>query len=152
MPNEIEKRAIMLTDTEMMKLANNGQVRDKANDYIVRKKFQKWLDGLPVVWGYIFRYLPERQIKRIITNNHIEYMINILLHLFSIMTVPMVKRNEHEYTALPVGYPPRKAEKEEIGFRDSYLKPLIHALFRHLSAEDGREVRPSSVEISRSIS
>jgi len=137
----------MLTDTELTKLANSGPIRDKANDYIVRKKFQKWLDGLPVVFGYILRYLPEKQIKRIITGSHIDYMINILLHLFSIMTVPMIKKNEYEHTAIPLGCPPRKAEKDEIVFRDCYLKPLIHALFRHLSAEDGREVMQT--ELSR---
>lgn len=130
----------MLTETELTKLANSAPVRDKANDYIVRKKLQKWLDGLPIVYGYILRYLPERQIKRIITSRQILNMIDILLHLFSMMTVPMIKKNEYEYTAIPLSYPPRRAEKEEVIFRDSYLKPLLHALFRLLSAEDVREV------------
>jgi len=137
----------MLTETELKKLANSGPVRDKANDYIVRKKLQRWLDGLPIVFAYILRYLPERQIKRIITNSHIINMADILLHLFSIMTVPMIRRNENEYTAVPLDHPPRIAEKEEIMFRDNYLKPLIYALFRHLSAEDVRAVM--QVELSR---
>lgn len=129
----------MLTDTEIEKLEQNNP-RDRANDFIVRRKFKKWLDGLSVVFVIILRYLPERQTKKLITDSHIGYMSNILLHLFSIMAVPMVKKTEHEYTVVLPNRPPRRAEPGEINLRDNYIKPLIHGLFRHLSAEDVRDV------------
>ena len=53
----------MLTETEIKKLMSPD--RDKANDFIVRRKFKKWLDDLYVVFVIILRYLPEKQTKKI---------------------------------------------------------------------------------------
>lgn len=124
----------MLTETETKRLMQPGEPRDKMNDFIVRKKLAKWLDGLYVVFVIIFRYLPEKQLKKLITREHFRYLIDILLHLFSISTVPMIK-NGDEYIAVDRYRAPRPATQEEI-YLNGYIKSMIHALFHHLSPED----------------
>ena len=119
----------MLTDAEFEKLKKTDP-RDKSNDFIVRRKFQKWLAGLCYVSVIILHYLPEKQIKKIIKQEHILHLCNILLHLFSIMSVPMVQKSAHEYIAVVPYYPPRPATKEEILMMDTFIKPLIYGLFR----------------------
>ena len=132
----------MLTETEMRKLEENhgARVRDKSNDFIVRKKFTRWLDELEFVFNIILRYLPEKQKKKIITHHHIIQLSNILLHVLSMMSVPIIKKSEHEYTVAVPNHPPRPASAEEIIMMDTFVKPLIHGLFRKLSAEEARNL------------
>lgn len=132
----------MLTETEMRKLEDNhdARVRDKSNDFIVRKKFTRWLDELDFVFNIILRYLPEKQTKKIITHHHIIQISNILLHVLSMMSVPMFQKSAHEYIAVVPYNPPRPATNEEIMMMNDFIKPLIQGLFRKLSDEEARNV------------
>jgi len=132
----------MLTETEMRKLEDNhgARVRDKSNDFIVRKKFTRWLDELDFVFNIILRYLPEKQTKKIITRHHIIEISNILLHVLSMLSVPMVQKNAQEYIAVVPYHPPRPATNEEIMMMNDFIKPLIQGLFRKLSAEEARNL------------
>lgn len=128
----------MLTENETKKLMSSDSVRDNANDFIVRRKFKKWLDDLQVVFVIILRYLPEKQTKKLIEHKHIIYMMDILLHLLSILTVPIIQ-NGNEYTAADRYRAPRPATPEEIYLRHD-TKTMVHALFMHLSNEDVLDV------------
>jgi hypothetical protein len=132
----------MLTETEIKKLMSPD--RDKANDFIVRKKFKKWLDDLYVVFVIILRYLPEKQTKKLIEHKHTIYMMDILLHLLSILTVPIIQ-NGKEYTAVDRYKAPRPATPEEISLRFD-TKTMVHALFRHLSNEDVLDVMQAELD------
>lgn len=138
----------MLTDVEIEKL-KKSQPRDKNNDFIVRRKFKTWLSGLCVVYNIIFRYLPDRQLNKMIQTEHIIHMCNILLHILSKRSVPIIKRDQ-EYLAVPRNRPPRPATPEEIAMMDSFIKPLIAGLFRFLSEEEAR--RTISDELRRNQS
>lgn len=126
----------MLTDNEIEKLKKN-QPRDKNNDFIVRRKFKTWLAGLWFVYNIIFRYLPDRQLNRTIQHDHIIHICNILLHILSKRSVPII-RNDKEYTAVPANRPPRPATSEEILMMNMVIKPLLIGLFRFLSVEEAR--------------
>ena len=130
----------MLTETEIKKLMSPD--RDKANDFIVRKKFKKWLDDLYVVFVIILRYLPEKDKKH--EHKHTIYMMDILLHLLSILTVPIIQ-NGKEYTAVDRYKAPRPATPEEISLRFD-TKTMVHALFRHLSNEDVLDVMQAELD------
>lgn len=134
----------MLTETETTKLMSQGSIRDHANDFIVRKKFKKWLDDLHVVFLIILRYLPEKQTKKLIERKHIIDMMDILLHLLSILTVPIIQ-NGKEYTAVDRYRAPRPATPEEISLRFD-TKTMVHALFRHLSSEDVLDVMQTELD------
>lgn len=135
----------MLTATEIEKLKKFD--RDKANDFIVRRKFKKWLDNLTIVSGYILRFLPRRQLRRLIERRHINNLISVLLQFLAIGgAVPIVRKSEHEYLAIVPNHPPREANTEEIQIAGE-LKVLIFALFQFLSVEDVRDV--IQTEISR---
>jgi len=129
----------MLTENETKKLMVRGPIRDKSNDFIVRRKFQKWLDGLHVVSVVILGYLPEKQVTKLMNYKHIHDMMNILLHLLSTMTGPLVETRKNEFVVIRPYSPPIPATQEEVYLRD-YIKTMALALFRHLSAEDVRDV------------
>ena len=135
----------MLTDREIEKLMQTDSPRDKDNDFIARRKFKKWLDGLFVVSVYILRYLPHRQLKKIITYHHIQEMIQILWSFVCIWgVVPIVQKDEHTYLALPRDSPPREAESIERLITGD-LRLFILNLFTLMSAEDVREIMQTEV-------
>lgn len=126
----------MLTDTEIEKLKEG---RDKANDFIVRRKFKKWLDGLFVVSVYILNYLPQKQLEKLIERDHINNLIFILLFFLGISgAVPITQVNGEDVVIIP-DRPQRYAEPEENLLRGE-IKLLIYNLFTFLSNEDVREV------------
>jgi len=129
----------MLTENETKKLMERGPNRDKSNDFIVRRKFKKWLDGLHVVFVVILGYLPEKQITKLVNYHHIEDMINILLRLLSIMTGPIIETRKNEFVMIRPYSPPIPATPEEVYLRED-MKTMVLALFHHLSAEDVRDV------------
>jgi hypothetical protein len=136
----------MLTDTETKKLMDRGPVRDKANDFIVRRKFKKWLDDLHIVFVVILGYLPDKQVKKLVNHKHIIDMMDILLHLLSTMTGPIVEVRKNEFVLIRPYSPPVPATQEEVWIR-GYTKTMALSLFRHLSPEDARDV--IQTELSR---
>lgn len=131
----------MLTDTEIKKLQEDHgkKSRDKANDFIVRRKFKRWLAGLFVVAVYIVPKLPQRQLKKMITKDHIKHLIFILDLFLSIWGVVPLKHDIHGALVILPNRPPREATGEE-ALITGWLKHFIHNLFQHLSPEDVRDV------------
>lgn len=136
----------MLTENETKKLMVRGPTRDKANDFIVRRKFKKWLDGLHVVFVVILGYLPEKQVTKLVNYKHIHDMMDILLHLLSIMAGPIVETRKNEFVVIRPYSAPMPATPEEVYLR-GYIKTMTLSLFRNLSAEDVRDV--IQTELSR---
>jgi len=136
----------MLTDTEIDKLQKTDSARDKANDFIVRTKLKKWLDGLFVVSVIILHYLPEKQLAKIVKYDHVNYLSNILTRfLWTAGAVPITKKNEYEYMAILPDGKQRYAEPDEIRL-NGLIKLMINNLFQALSAEDVREVIKKEID------
>jgi len=136
----------MLTDTEIKKLQSTDAVRDKANDFIVRTKLKKWLDGLFVVSVIILRYLPEKQLEKIVKYDHINYLFQILNRfLWTAGAKPIIQKNEVEYMAVLSDGTQRYASPDEIRL-NGLIKLLINNLFQFLSAEDVREVIKKEID------
>jgi len=125
----------MLTDKEVEKLKNRDPATYKANDFIVRRKFQKWLDGLFVVSTIILRYLPERQLKRLTMHDHIIELGQILIQFLDIYgAVPIIQKSEWEHTVVIPNHAPRCADSNEIDASDQIMY-LISMLFLRLSEQ-----------------
>jgi len=130
----------MLTDTEIEKLKKTDPVRDKANDFIVRRKFKKWLDGLFVVSAYILRYLPEKQLAKIIKYDHINQLSFILINfLWAAGAVPIIEKNDGNGVVVIPDHAPRPSTVDENRL-NFLIKDLIEHLLYMLSAEDARSV------------
>lgn len=131
----------MLTDTEVRKLEENhgAQVRDKANDFIVRRKFKKWLAGLYVVSYLILRHLPPKQIEKMVTLRHIQNLIYILEYFLWVAGAVPIIQTEHEEIVVIPDHAPREATSEE-SLINGEIKLHIHNLFQKLSSEDVRRV------------
>jgi hypothetical protein len=134
----------MLTETEIKKLLTPAPARDKSNDFIVRRKFKKWLDESDVVYYYILQHLPQKQVKKLVKREHIQHIMNILLCLLSTMTAPMVQMG-NEFKVIGQYSAPRLALQEEVHLRND-TKEMVLALFSHLSAEDVRGVIQTELE------
>lgn len=130
----------MLTDTEIEKLKKKDDPRDKANDFIVRRKFKKWLDGLFVVSGYILRYLPEKQLAKIIKYDHIDQLtFTLISFLLAAGAVPIIEKNDGSGVVVRSDHAPRASTVDENRL-NSLIKDLIRQLFYMLSVEDVRIV------------
>ena len=130
----------MLTDTEIEKLKKNDPARDKANDFIVRKKFKKWLDGLFVVSVIILQHLPTKQLVKIVKYDYVKQMGDILVKFLWVAgAVPLIKKNEYENVVVLPDHAPRSATVDENRL-NCLIKDLIRRLFNMLSAEDVRSV------------
>jgi hypothetical protein len=125
----------MLTDTEIEKLKDG---RDKANDFIVRRKFKKWLAGLHVVNYAILRYLPQDQTRKLVKLEHIQNLIQLLVNFLGDSAVPITQMNGEDMVIIP-NQPDRYAEPEE-QMLNGEIKRLVDDLFQFLSNEDVREV------------
>lgn len=126
----------MLTDTEVDKLKEG---RDKANDFIVRTKFKKWLEGLYVVNIIILTHLPQKQLAKLIKIDHINYLSNLIISFLWLLGAVPITQIEEEYMVFLPDCPPRYAEGGELRL-NGMIKLLINNLFQFLSNEDIRDV------------
>jgi hypothetical protein len=137
----------MLTATEIKKLEENhgARVRDKDNDFIVRRKFKKWLGALSVVAITVLMYLPPKQIKKIVTHYEINHLIYILEYFLCVAGAVPIIQTEHEMIVVIPEHAPREATTEESHI-NGMIKFHIHNLFQLLSSEDVRRVMQTELD------
>lgn len=123
----------MLTDKEMEKLKNRDPATYKANDFIVRRKFKKWLDDIEYI-EFILNHLPERQLKKIFADNIISDLFNLTKITLSVIGIPKIMNGDFVGAT-----PPRQATAGELD-RVKSLKKSIFDLCSLLSGEDAKEV------------
>lgn len=131
----------MLTDREIEKLDKRDPTTSKANDYIVRRKFKKWLDGLYVVDVHILWHLPPRQLLKLIKYEHISHLANIIFTSLTILgAVPITQTREEGYYVVTLpNRPPRPADNYEVQLNEQ-ITTLIFNLFGFLSSDDTYEL------------
>lgn len=134
-----------LTEKERDRLENRDPATSKQNDFIVRRKFKRWLDELLGVSLYVIRYLPEKQLKKLIDYRHIQEMINLLYASLIIWgVVPIVQKDEHAYMSIMPDGTTHETDSIEI-VMNGELRLFILNLFALMSASDVREIMQTEI-------